>query len=153
MSATALSGSCGSCRRSEEDRLFCGDSQELDFEQVAKEVAVRECRSCGSSFDQAFRYCPWCGVAQRLKIVEYFPAFLLAEGDGTKGLRVSRYLNRPGHVRFSVWKPGEVREAVSISEGEARRLASFLASTDPRARSRLSDRLRHSADALIDALR
>jgi len=114
---------------------------------------VRDCASCGASFDQRFRFCPWCGAVQRLKIVEYFPAFRLADGDETKGLRVSRYLSRPGHVRFSVWTAGEVSAAVSIAEREARRLAAFLAGTDPRSRPRLSERLKHSADALIDALR
>ena len=29
---------------------------------------------------------------------------VLAAADGTRGLRVSRYLTHPGHVRFSIWK-------------------------------------------------
>lgn len=114
---------------------------------------MRECRSCGSAFDERYRFCPWCGAVQRLKIVEYFAAFPLTGADDTKGLRVSRYLTRPGHVRFSVWRAGEVSGAVSIGEREARRLAAFLAGTDPRARPRLTDRLRQSADALIEVLR
>jgi hypothetical protein len=114
---------------------------------------MRECRSCGSAFDGRFRFCPWCGQSQRLKIVEYFAAFPLAATDEMKGLRVSRYLTRPGHIRFSVWNAGEVSGAVSISESEARRLAAFLASTDPRARPGIADRIRQSADALIEVLR
>ena len=114
---------------------------------------MRECRSCRSSFDERFRFCPWCGAAQRLKIVEYFPAFMLSEGDATKGLRVSRYLSRPGHVRFSVWNAGEAAGAVSLSERDADRLASFLATTDPCATPRFADRMKQRADALIHALR
>lgn len=114
---------------------------------------MRECSGCGASFDERFRFCPWCGVVQRLKIVEYFPAFPIGKGDTTKGLRVSRYLSRPGHVRFSVWKAGEVSAAVSIAERDARRLATFLATTDPQARRRLSERLRQSAGALVETLR
>jgi hypothetical protein len=115
---------------------------------------MRECRSCGSAFDERFRFCPWCGTSQRLKIVEYFDGFPVGKGDAGKGLRVSRYLAEPGHVRFSVWGVGRVEGAVSIDEGEARRLASFLRRTDPALRRpRLADRLRQSADALLEALR
>ena len=115
---------------------------------------MRECRSCRSAFDERFRYCPWCGAIQRLKIVEYFSAFPVAVGEGQKGLRVSRYLTAPGHVRFSVWNVGEVEAAVSIDEAGARRLATFLETTDPAARRpRFADRLRQSADALLETLR
>jgi hypothetical protein len=115
---------------------------------------MRECRSCGSAFEERFRYCPWCGAVQRLKVVEYFAGFPVAAADGGKGLRVSRYLTSPGHVRFSVWGIGRVEAAVSIDEREARRLAAFLRRTDPDAhRPRLADRLRQSADALLETLR
>ena len=114
---------------------------------------MRKCRSCGSAFDERYRFCPWCGCVHRLKIVEYFAAFPLTAADETKGLRVSRYLTRPGHLRFSIWNAGEVSGAVSISEREARRLAAFIASSDPRARPSFADRLKQSADALIDVLR
>jgi hypothetical protein len=115
---------------------------------------MRECRSCRSAFDERFRFCPWCGAIQRLKIVEYFAGVPIAPGEGRKGLRVSRYLSAPGHVRFSVWDIGRVEAAVSIDESEARRLASFLARTDPEAsRPRLAVRLRQSADALLETLR
>lgn len=115
---------------------------------------MRECSGCGSAFDERFRYCPWCGALQRRKIVEYFPAFPLAESDRAKGLRISRYFGRPGHVRFSIWDVGEVRAAVSIDEEEALRLAAFVESSDPGAPElRFTDQLRRSADALIDVLR
>jgi hypothetical protein len=115
---------------------------------------MRACRSCGSSFDERFRFCPWCGALQRLKIVEYFSAFPVADGDAEKGLRVSRYLTVPGHVRFSVWGVGRVEAAVSIDEREALRLASFLQRTNPRGgRVSLGERLKQSADALLESLR
>jgi hypothetical protein len=115
---------------------------------------VRECGSCGSAFDERFRYCPWCGVIQRLKIVEYFPAFPLVDDNRTRGLRVSRYFSRPGHVRFSIWDAAEVRAAVSIDEEEALRLATFVRGTGPGApRPRFTDQLKQSADALIEVLR
>jgi hypothetical protein len=114
---------------------------------------VRECRSCGSEFDERFRYCPWCGTAQRLKIVEYFPAFRFDPSVETKGLRVSRYLSPPRHVRFSVWSAGEVKAAVSLDDADARRLAAFLDGTDPSSRPGLAGRLRQSADALLETLR
>jgi len=114
---------------------------------------VRACRSCGTSSDVRFRFCPWCGTAQRLKIVEYFASFPVGDDEETKGLRVSRYLTRPGHVRLSVWTPGEVSAAVSISESEARRLASFIASTDPCSRRGFAERVKQSADALLGTLR
>jgi hypothetical protein len=104
---------------------------------------MRECSSCRSAFDERFRFCPWCGAIQRLKIVEYFGGFPVAADDEGKGLRVSRYLTAAGHVRFSVWGIGRVEAAVSIDEAEARRLASFLRRTDAGAeRPRLSERLK-----------
>jgi len=83
---------------------------------------MRKCRHCESAVEEHFRFCPWCGGAQRLKIVEYFPAHRLTDADETRGLRVSRYLAKPGHVRFSIWKAYEVEAAVSLDENEARRL-------------------------------
>ena len=59
---------------------------------------------------------------------------------------MSRYLG-PGdderHVRFSVWnEDGTAEAAVSLDEGEALRLAMFVARTAPReARPTLVDRL------------
>ncbi|HEY4349371.1 MAG TPA: hypothetical protein VGM80_17480, partial [Gaiellaceae bacterium] len=63
---------------------------------------MRECRQCRTEFEERFRFCPWCGTVQRLKIVDYFAALRLRDGDEERGLRVSRYLSQPGHVRFSV---------------------------------------------------
>jgi hypothetical protein len=115
---------------------------------------MRECRSCRSAFNERFRFCPWCWANQRLKIVEYFDGFPVSATDERKGLRVSRYLNAPGHVRFSVWSVGEVQAAVSIDEAEASRLAAFLRNTDPDPRrARFADRVRRSADALIETFR
>jgi hypothetical protein len=115
---------------------------------------LRDCRSCGAAFDERYRFCPWCGASQRLKIVEYFAGFPVTENEVGKGLRVSRYLTAPGHVRLSVWSAGRVEGAVSIDEAEARRLAGFLRRTDPaHERARLADRLRQSADALLETLR
>jgi hypothetical protein len=115
---------------------------------------MRACRSCRSAFDERFRYCSWCGAIQRLKIVEYFDGFPVSREDERKGLRVSRYLTAPGHVRFSVWSVGEVKAAVSIDEAEANRLAAFLRNTDPDPRrARFSDRMKRSADALLETLR
>src|SRR5579862_2279162 len=114
---------------------------------------MRECQQCGSAVEERFRFCPWCGGAQRLKIVEYFPAHCLAAADETRGLRVSRYLARPGHVRFSIWKLFEVEAAVSLDEYEARRLAAFLRASEPGSRTSLSQRLREDAGRLLEALR
>ncbi len=115
---------------------------------------MRERRSCGSAFEERFRYCPWCGARQRLKIVEYFSAFPVMDTDQAKGLRVSRYLTSPGHVRFSIWDVGEIEAAVSIDEVEARRLASFLRSTEPRAwQPRLANRLKQNGKALLETFR
>lgn len=115
---------------------------------------MRECRSCRSAFEERFRYCPWCGAIQRLKIVEYFDGFPVSRAEKQKGLRVSRYLDAPSHVRFSVWGVGEVQAAVSLDETEAMRLALFLRNTNPGPRRpRFSDRMRRSADALLETLR
>jgi len=114
---------------------------------------MRRCRCGGAPFDERYRFCPWCGAAQRLKIVEYFPAMQLSEADSTRGLRVSRYLLPPGHVRLSIWDVGTVKGAVSLDEPEARRLARFLRLTDPlQPRPRLAERLKHEASALRQSL-
>jgi hypothetical protein len=80
-----------------------------------------------------YRFCPWCAAPQRSKLVEFFRAHPLLEGDRGKALRVSRYLGSEAderHVRFSVWsEEGEVVAAVSLDDAEAERLAGFLAGT------------------------
>jgi hypothetical protein len=88
------------------------------------------CRQCGGSLAEAFRFCPWCAAPLRSKLVEFFRPHPLVEGDAGRALRVSRYLG-PGaeerHVRFSVWnEDGRAQAAVSLDEGEALRLASFV---------------------------
>ena len=84
---------------------------------------MQTCRRCGGSVSGAFRYCPWCAAPQRAKLVEFFAG--TGEESG-KALRVSRYTHE-GHVRFSVWdESGTAEAAVSVDDGEARRLAAFL---------------------------
>jgi hypothetical protein len=93
------------------------------------------CAACGEELEARFRFCPWCGAAQRRKLVEFFWPHPLSEG---RALRVSRYLGEERHVRFSVWDDGVARAAVSLDEAEALRLAAFLeetAGSDPVGRS------------------
>jgi hypothetical protein len=93
------------------------------------------CARCAGEVETAFRFCPWCGHAQRLKVTEFFFGHEEIEGADRRALRVSRYFGaRPEerHVRFSVWSeasPGRTRveAAVSLEEAEAERVARFLA--------------------------
>jgi hypothetical protein len=93
------------------------------------------CASCRGEVEERFRFCPWCGAAQRTKIVEFFAAHPLVEDDPAKALRVSRYLGdteQSRHVRFSVWGGGPTPRAqavVSLADDEAERLARFLEDT------------------------
>jgi hypothetical protein len=93
------------------------------------------CASCRGEVEERFRFCPWCGAAQRTTIVEFFPAHPHVEEDPEKALRVSRYLGdseETRHVRFSVWSGGgtpRAKAAVSLADEEAERLAQFLADT------------------------
>ena len=87
-------------------------------------------RGCGRSVEDRFRFCPWCGTPQRSKLVELFRPHPLVETDGSRGLRVSRYLGaEPAarHVRFSVWDADVATAAISVADEEAARLARFLA--------------------------
>ena len=99
------------------------------------------CVQCGRAVEPEFRYCPWCGVVQRRKLVDFFPGHPAIDPLGT--LRVSRYVATPDqepHVRFSVWdEHGEARAVVSLTEEEAERLAHFLrvARRTPRLREAL----------------
>lgn len=95
---------------------------------------MRACAHCREELEERFRFCPWCGAAQRVKLVEFFRAHPLVEGEGEKALRVSRYLTDDEtrrHVRFSVWgetgATPQAEAAVSLSEDDAARLARFLA--------------------------
>jgi hypothetical protein len=100
------------------------------------------CKQCGGEVESVFRYCPWCGQAQRIKLTEFFVGHGAIEGEAHRALRVSRYLGedaRERHVRFSVWSepsPGRTRveAAVSLGEDEAGRVARFLAAGPESAR-------------------
>jgi hypothetical protein len=83
------------------------------------------CSACGKDVEARFRFCPWCGGAQRSKLVEFFRPHPNSRG---RALRVSRYFGEEPQVRFSVWDDGVARAAVSLDEDETRRLASFLGS-------------------------
>ena len=97
------------------------------------------CKQCGGEVEAAFRYCPWCGHAQRIKLTEFFSGHPTIEGEAHRALRISRYVGvdkAERHVRFSVWSepaPGKTRveAAVSLDEGEAERVARFLATPEP----------------------
>jgi len=91
---------------------------------------MAECRRCAEEVDRAFRFCPWCGAALRIKVTELF------RGADGKGLRVSHYFGdeeeEEALVRVSLWSEALGRHlraeaAVSLSQGEAERLARFLA--------------------------
>ena len=85
---------------------------------------MARCQRCDGDIEERFRFCPWCASPQRTKIVEFFAPH---PRDAGKALRVSRYLTRDPHVRFSVWSDTGVAEsAVSLRESEAARLARFL---------------------------
>src|SRR3954451_21192987 len=84
---------------------------------------MTSCAGCGKGLEASFRFCPWCGTAQRRKLVEFFRPHPNSAG---RALRVSRYFGDESHVRFSVWEDGIARAAVSLDEDEAPRLAGFL---------------------------
>lgn len=86
---------------------------------------MRKCSCCGWELEAAFRFCPGCGTAQRLKVVEHF---LGVEDLDNGALRVSAYLTTPKHFRFSIWKDEGVDAAMSLHPAEAQRLAGFLQS-------------------------
>jgi hypothetical protein len=101
----------------------------------AQNERVHTCRHCGNGVEDRFRFCPWCALPQRSKIVEFFAPHPGMPGDAGKALRVSRYLgtdDRPPHVRFSIWSGDSADAAVSLTEEEAARLAGFVAPAPPR---------------------
>jgi hypothetical protein len=107
---------------------------------------VHECRHCGSSVEDRFRFCPWCAGAQRTKVVEFFAPHPEMQADAGKGLRVSRYFGdelRPAQVRLSIWSGDSADAAVSLTLDEASRLARFVAEPPPPRRA-LLDQLRDS---------
>jgi hypothetical protein len=104
---------------------------------------MRTCRGCGNGVEDRFRYCPWCAVPQRRKLVEFFAPHPGVEADAAKALRVSRYLGDDEtvpQVRFSIWNVDAAEAAVSLSDEEATRVAAFLAPPPPR--RQLLDQLR-----------
>jgi hypothetical protein len=84
---------------------------------------VTPCAHCGRDVEARFRFCPWCGTAQRRKLVEFFRPHPNSAG---RALRVSRYYGDDPQVRFSVWDDGVAKAAVSLDEEESMRLAAFL---------------------------
>jgi hypothetical protein len=97
-----------------------------------EEGAMLACSQCGEALEEAFRFCPWCGVLQRSKLVEFFRPHPEIESDAGRALRVSRYIGpawRERHVRFSVWSAGQARAAVSLDDEEVERLRRFLRDT------------------------
>ena len=87
---------------------------------------MARCQRCAGELEERFRFCPWCASPQRTKIVEFFAPH---PRDAGKALRVSRYLTRDPHVRFSVWSEmGVAESALSLRESEAARLASSVRS-------------------------
>ncbi|MGH7357661.1 MAG: hypothetical protein ACREJR_02485 [Candidatus Rokuibacteriota bacterium] len=93
---------------------------------------MRACATCRREVEDRFRFCPRCGAAQRLKVVELFAGHPLV--DRAKALRVSRSLGEDDagrHVRFSVWSgaggTSRAEAAVSLADDEAERLSRFLA--------------------------
>jgi hypothetical protein len=105
---------------------------------VPTEGTMANCKLCGTEIESAFRFCPWCGHVQRLKLTEFFVGHAGIEKASRRALRVSRYFGEEPddrHVRFSVWSEasgGETRveAAVSLDEDEAERVARFLATSD-----------------------
>jgi hypothetical protein len=96
---------------------------------------VRTCRNCRNAVEDRFRYCPWCAAPQRTKLVEFFAPHPGMPDDRAKALRVSRYLEtdeRPSQFRFSIWEHDRAEAAVSLSDEEAVRLASFVRPPAPR---------------------
>jgi hypothetical protein len=96
---------------------------------------MRRCGSCAGEIRDEFRFCPHCGTALRTKIVEYFSGHPEI-GDG--GLRVSRYLTQPRHVRFSIWRSEHADAAISLDPEETQRLARFLLATAQTPRQRIA---------------
>jgi hypothetical protein len=99
---------------------------------------MASCKQCGTEIEGAFRFCPWCGQVQRLKLTEFFVGHPGIEAGSGRALRISRYFGEEAderHVRFSVWSEAaagqtRVEAAVSLDEDEAGRVARFLATSD-----------------------
>ena len=114
------------------------------------------CPACAGELQSRFRFCPWCARPLRLKLVEFFRPHASIDADRAKALRVSRYIGpepQDRHVRFSVWDESTPRPqataAVSLDEGEARRLAEFVLSAEPQAPRTLRAALASMRDVYV----
>jgi hypothetical protein len=90
---------------------------------------MHQCRHCGKSLEDRFRFCPWCSAPQRTKVVEFFAPHPAVQADAGRGLRLSRYFGddvRPPQFRFSIWSGESADAAISLSSEEAARLACFI---------------------------
>jgi hypothetical protein len=107
---------------------------------------VHECRHCANGVEDRFRYCPWCSLPQRTKLVEFFAPHPSVPLDVHKALRVSRYFGSPSEppqLRFSIWHDDAADAAISLTDEEAARLAAFVAPVPPPRRP-LIEQLRES---------
>jgi len=105
---------------------------------------MRSCARCSHALADDFRFCPHCGAAQRIKVVEYFRGHPEID-DG--GLRISAYLTEPRHVRMSIWRDARAESALSLEPDEARRLARFLLAITPRGDGTIRRALRAASEA------
>jgi hypothetical protein len=106
---------------------------------------MRRCSHCGGALEARFRFCPYCGVPQRAKLVEFFARHPDVPA-GAEALRVSRYFETeetPAQVRLSIWSSDRADAVISLDDAEAARLARFLA-PPPAQRRSLLDELRAS---------
>jgi hypothetical protein len=88
---------------------------------------VPRCPSCAGAVERRHRFCPWCAAPLRHKLVELFRPHPAIDGDASRALRVSRYLDgEVKHTRFSIWDVDHARSAISLDDAEAARLAAFL---------------------------
>jgi len=111
---------------------------------------LSKCFQCSRELADEFRFCPYCGVSQRSKIVEYFHGHPEID-DG--GLQVSAYLTSPRHLRFSIWRDQRAEGAISLDPDQAHRLGRFLLATVTTAeRSRVAESLRRSVEALREVV-
>lgn len=107
---------------------------------------MQACARCGGTVERRHRYCPWCALPLRAKLVEFFAPHPGLDCDREKALRVSRYTGSPDsppQVRFSIWNVDRAQAAISLDEAEAARLASFVA-PPAAARASVIDQIRES---------
>jgi hypothetical protein len=107
---------------------------------------MRPCSRCGETLEARFRFCPFCGVPQRTKLVEFFTRHPEVPGGSAEALRVSRYFESeetPAQYRLSIWSGDRADAAISLDDAEAARLSRFLA-PPASARRNLLDELRAS---------